>query len=81
VLKKFHLQPLDTPSLATDRLTTVQVDPQLEEAVVGLGTCLKSSVRHDGRNAIKKLEAKDVLPNINHTQATERSEHAVFCPW
>jgi len=27
------------------------------------------------------LEAKDVLPNINRTQVTERTENAVFCPW
>jgi len=26
----------------------------------------------------KKLEAKDVLPNMNHTQATKRAENAVF---
>jgi len=29
----------------------------------------------------QKLEAKDVLPNINHTQAAERAKNAVFCPW
>jgi len=28
----------------------------------------------------KKLRAKDVLPNINHTQAAERAENAVFVP-
>jgi len=27
-----------------------------------------------------KLEAKDVLPNINRTQAAERAEKAVFVP-
>jgi len=27
-----------------------------------------------------KLEAKDVLPNINRTQAADRAENAVFCP-
>ena len=27
-----------------------------------------------------KIEAKDVLPNINHTQATERAENAIFVP-
>jgi len=26
----------------------------------------------------KKLEAKGVLPNINHTQATEKAKNAVF---
>jgi len=29
----------------------------------------------------KKTIAKDVLPNINRTQATERAENSVFCPW
>jgi len=28
----------------------------------------------------KKLEAKDVLPNINRTQAVERAENAGFVP-
>jgi len=28
-----------------------------------------------------KLEAKDVLPNINCTQAAERAEKCRFCPW
>ena len=28
-----------------------------------------------------QLEAKDVLPNINRTQAAERAENAVFRPW
>jgi len=28
-----------------------------------------------------KLEAKDVLPNRNHTQATEKAEKCHFCPW
>jgi len=28
-----------------------------------------------------KLEAKDILPNINRTQAAARVENAVFCPW
>jgi len=28
-----------------------------------------------------KLEAKDVLPNINHMQAAERAEKCHFCPW
>ena len=28
-----------------------------------------------------KLEAKHVLPNINHTQAAERAEKCRFCPW
>jgi len=27
------------------------------------------------------LEAKDVLPNINRTQAAERAEEYRFCPW
>jgi len=27
------------------------------------------------------LEAKDVLPNINRTQAAERAEKCRFCPW
>jgi len=27
-----------------------------------------------------ELEAEDVLPNINHTQATEMAENDVFCP-
>jgi len=27
------------------------------------------------------LEAKDVLPNINHVQATEMAEKCDFCPW
>jgi len=30
--------------------------------------------------ARKKLEAKDVLPNVNRTQAAERAENAVFVP-
>jgi len=29
----------------------------------------------------RKLEAKDVLPNINCTQAAERAKNAIFCPW
>ena len=28
-----------------------------------------------------KLEAEDVLPNINHTLAAERAKNAVFCLW
>jgi len=28
-----------------------------------------------------KLEAKDVLPNINRTQAAERATKWRFCPW
>jgi len=28
-----------------------------------------------------KLEAKDVLPNINHTQAAELAEKCRFCSW
>jgi len=30
---------------------------------------------------IKWLEAEDVLPKINHMQATERAEKCCFCPW
>ena len=30
---------------------------------------------------INKLEAKDVLPNINRTQAAERAEKFRFRPW
>jgi len=30
---------------------------------------------------IFKLLAKDVLPNVNRTQAAERVENAIFCPW
>ena len=30
---------------------------------------------------ISKLEAKNVLPNMNHTQAAERAEKSCFCPW
>jgi len=33
------------------------------------------------QNMHSELEAKDVLPNINRTQATERSKNAVFCLW
>jgi len=29
----------------------------------------------------KKLEAKDVLPNISRMQATERAEKCHFCAW
>jgi len=29
----------------------------------------------------KKLEAKDVLRNTNHTQAAERAEKCFFCAW
>jgi len=28
-----------------------------------------------------KLEAKNVLPNVNHMQATERAEKCRFSPW
>jgi len=28
-----------------------------------------------------KLEAKDILPNINRTQAVERAEKCHFYPW
>jgi len=28
-----------------------------------------------------KLEAKDVVPNINRTQAAEWAEKCRFCPW
>jgi len=31
------------------------------------------------QNSIK-LEPKDILPNINHTQAAERVEKCRFCP-
>ena len=34
--------------------------------------------KYDKDNETKKLEAKDVLPNINRTQATERAENAVY---
>jgi len=30
--------------------------------------------------ALDKLEAKDVLPDINRTQATERAKNAAFVP-
>jgi len=29
----------------------------------------------------KTMEAKDVSPNINRTQAAEGPKNAVFCPW
>jgi len=32
------------------------------------------------RKTETQLEAKDVLPNINRTQAAERAENAVFVP-
>jgi len=30
---------------------------------------------------VRILEAKDVLPNINRTQATKKAEKCRFCPW
>jgi len=34
-----------------------------------------------GGKKIKRLEAEDVLPGINRTQAAERPANVVFCPW
>jgi len=36
-------------------------------------------MKYEGQKQIK-LEAKNVLPNISHTQATEGPKNAVFCP-
>jgi len=32
-------------------------------------------------NIDRTIEAEDVLPNTNRTQATERAENTVFYPW
>ena len=43
--------------------------------------CLAFNSHSINRESGSKLEAKDVLPNINRTQAVERAEKSHFCPW
>jgi len=49
---------------------------QISTKVVFWGS--SSSVINSGKEEPLKLEAKDVLPNINCTQATERAEKCRF---
>jgi len=42
--------------------------------------CFTASFAFWDYNSSKKLEAKDVLPNINRTQAAEGPKNAVFVP-
>jgi len=42
----------------------------------------KMAVKTEVRTTKQQLEAKDVLPNINHKQANEKGrKNAVFRPW
>jgi len=36
--------------------------------------------QHSSKKCLLKLQAKDVLPNTNHTQAAKRAEQFRFCP-